>query len=309
MDAEVLTNEQLTLKLTELLQTGPLYRELVYTQAHGSLLPENLRLFCPGCGTEQTWRTPRIQPPQVNSDLRGVGIKTYSCANCNKCQVHYCFCWQQRDKGIFSFQKIGQHPPLEEKVVPELEKALGKDDAKLYKRALRLRNFSFGVGAVSYMRRIVENHMNEILDTLYATAVAHKAEDAVLSELEEAKKSYRFDDKVSYASRLLPAHLRPDGLPNPLDILHDLFSDGLHARSEEECVDIFDRCRITFEYVFASLRPQMQKEKVFKENLVELSKLRVTRSKASAASAAGDQNVPTSAVSADSAKSAVTENQ
>jgi hypothetical protein len=83
----------------------------------------------------------------------------------------------------------------------------------------------------------------------------------------------------SYAAELLPAHLRPEGLPNPLDVLHDLFSDGLHARSEEECVDVFDRCRITLDYLFANLRPQLKEERAFKDSLQKLSKLRASRSK------------------------------
>ena len=66
-----------------------------------------------------------------------------------------------------------------------------------------------------------------------------------LAKIEDAKTSKRFDDKVSYAAKLMPPHLRPGG-ENPIDKLHDLASDGLHSKSEEECIQIFDRCRHVF---------------------------------------------------------------
>jgi hypothetical protein len=42
--------------------------------------------------------------------------------------------------------------------------------------------------------------------------------------------------------------LTPSGSPNPIGSLYDLISDGLHERTEEECIEIFDRCKAAFEY-------------------------------------------------------------
>lgn len=179
------------------------------------------------------------------------------------------------------FQKTGQFPPLEETISPALEKALSKD-AELYKRALRSRNFNYGLGAVSYMRRIIENHMNEILDIL-TEADRTDIDETTRVELDRIKKSRNFTAKVEHAAKLLPEYLRPMGLPNPLDILHELSSEGLHTLSEEECVLIFDKCQTTFEYLFQNLRPQLDQAKSYKENLRKLSEPRTPASDKKAA--------------------------
>jgi hypothetical protein len=57
-------------------------------------------------------------------------------------------------------------------------------------------------------------------------------------------------------------------------ILHELASDGLHAKSDEECVEIFDKCRITFEYVFSKLRLETEDAKKYVQSLVDLTEER-----------------------------------
>jgi hypothetical protein len=74
----------------------------------------------------------------------------------------------------------------------------------------------------------------------------------------------------SYAAKLLPPHLRPEAKPNPIDKLHDLTSDGLHSKSEEECIDIFDKARKVFEYVFGNLQVQIEEARAFVQSLGQL---------------------------------------
>ena len=54
----------------------------------------------------------------------------------------------------------------------------------------------------------------------------------------------------------------PGGV-NPIDKLHDLASDGIHNRSEDECLEIFDRCKASFEYVFRELDVQIEDAKAY----------------------------------------------
>lgn len=61
-----------------------------------------------------------------------------------------------------------------------------------------------------------------------------------------------------------------------LGILHELASDGIHAKSDEECVDIFDKCRKTFDYVFGKIRIETEEARKF---VVSLSGLGETRTK------------------------------
>ena len=123
----------------------------------------------------------------------------------------------------------------------------------------------YGLGALAYLRRVVENKMNDLLDLL-----RQAAEDAAaleeLKKIDEVKGSWRFDDKIAYAAKVLPRHLKPQGT-NPLDALHDLASDGIHHRSEDECLTIFDRCKAAFEFVFRELDVQVEDAKAYLEAL------------------------------------------
>jgi len=268
-------------KLAEVFVKWPLYRFYVYlagachptdnyavgTTPYG-LMPQ-LKLFCNDekCRYETLWE-PEDWRVYFNSTF--IRQKKYTCRNCGRNTVHYCFVWQDR-KSDYIFGKVGQYPELEERVPKNLEEALSATDLKLYKNALRLRNFNLGVAAVAYMRRVIENRMTEILEILHEAAITHNIPSEILARHEEMKREKRFSLKVDYAGELLPAGLRPPGKPNPMAILHDLASDGLHAKSDEECVDIFDACRRTFEYVFGKLRIETEDAKNFIREMTGLA--------------------------------------
>ena len=229
-------------------------------------------MFCnnESCGYETIWE---IEYPILYFGAEFIERKSYTCRNCGRNATNYCVIWQEREAGNL-FLKVGQYPELEERVPASLEQALNKADLKLYKNALRMRNFSLGVAAVAYMRRIVENKMSDMLEILRESAVAHNAPAELLSRHETMKREKRFSDKIEYAGQLLPASLRPIGKPNPMAILHELASEGLHARTDDECVVIFDSCRKTFEYVFGKLRIETEDAKNFVQEMAGLTEKR-----------------------------------
>ena len=184
--------------------------------------------------------------------------------------ARYFYFWIKNNNGG-QFYKVGQYPELEERVPKTLEERLGPEDLKVYKNSLRMRNFSYGIAAVAYMRRVVENRMNDMLDVLHEAARTHGASAEMLARHEEMMTEKRFSTKVGYAGDLLPEALRPKGQPNPMAILHELASDGLHAKSDEECVDIFDACRHTFEYVFGKMRLENEEAKKFVAGMTGLT--------------------------------------
>jgi hypothetical protein len=265
--------------VAEILRNGPLYHEYIYTgkEAHQvgnnnsrySTLPQ-FKMYCNNgmCRQETWWST---ESPNVYfRDPEHIHERTYRCRNCGKNIVQYFIIWYERAADSI-FIKVGQYPALEERVSEALSEALGKEDLKMYKNALRMRNFKLGLAAVAYLRRVVENKINDILEILHEAATAHNAPADILAHHEEMKAERRFSIKVDYAGELLPPSLRPKGLPNPMAVLHDLASDGLHARSDEECVAIFDRCRVTFEYVFGKVRIETEEAKNFVKSMVDLT--------------------------------------
>jgi hypothetical protein len=269
MPTEQLTDEELKIKLGEILESWPLYRQLVYTGSDEVVtVPKEISLFCSSCKRETFWATPIYS---AESNKHGFTNKSYTCKNCGGAHVAYYFYWGGSNLKSTLFFKVGQHPELEERVPETLEQAFDPSDLKMYKNALRMRNFNFGIGAVAYMRRVVENRMNDMLAILHESAVAHNTPPAVLTRHEEVKNDFRFSVKVDYAGELLPASLRPPGKPNPMAVLHELASEGLHAKSDGECVDIFDECRQTFEYVFGKMRIETEEAKTFVKGLADLA--------------------------------------
>jgi len=78
----------------------------------------------------------------------------------------------------------------------------------------------------------------------------------------EAKTRTSYKEKLEVASELIPAALRPGGV-NPLGQLYQHTSIGLHGKTDDECVAIFDDLRADFEYVFRNLHNQAEERREF----------------------------------------------
>lgn len=265
------TTDTLEVKLQSVLQTWPLYRVFLYTGADGVIMvPQFLHLYCKSCLQSTFWETHHYNG---EDNKQGFTSKSFKCRNCATVQVTYYFYWKQQAQ-YSQFFKVGQYPELEEHVSDTLTNTFTPEDLKMYKNALRLRNFNLGIAAVAYMRRVVENHMNDMLAILRETAIVHNISPDVLARHEKMMEEKRFSAKIDYAGDLLPASLRPAGHPNPMAVLHDLASDGLHSKTDEECVDIFDECKQTFEYVFGKMRIETEDAKAFVKGIAKLAEKR-----------------------------------
>jgi hypothetical protein len=287
-DENHVSAKALLAEFAEVIERWPLYRKLRYQASHPEMqsnphggkvrfvpLPETITLFCDNkkCNKQLLWELCGGEYyKRICFGKELIHERKYLCRNCQQNVVYYFhFCKETTDGGDFA--KVGQYPPLAEIVPANLKNQLDKEDLRLYERALRLRNHDLGIGSLAYLRRVVENRTNDMLDVLAEVAKETGSAPEELKNIDEVKAGKRFDDKITYGAKLMPQHLRPGGL-NPVDLLHDLASDGLHSKSEDECVEIFDRCRHVFEYVFSELRVGLDEAKKFHERLKELSRHR-----------------------------------
>ena len=145
--------------------TGALYVHFPIPDAVKDLdgLPRTIQLHCGGdCGKEQTFERYESArgTPSHGSDHGWGRAVCYQCRNCKKKQQMYMYVWKED-----GFWKVGQIPELRETIDPRLKKALG-DSSALYRKAVRSRSFGFGIGAVSYLRRIVEDKTDVLVDLL-----------------------------------------------------------------------------------------------------------------------------------------------
>lgn len=260
--------DELLTPLAELIVEWPLYKTLRFegnfstwigegNRVRCVYLPDEISKFCvfDYCRHVQLWA---LQKPEVGMmmnvefhDRRSEFVEVqYKCKNCGSLANCWFFFSFWRSDGWI--EKVGQYPPLEREPSNVLAGALSDEDLGLYRHALTTRNSNFGIGAVAYLRRIVENRINDLLDLVAEAATADDPDSPLLKEVEAVKADRRFSEKIELAAKLLPKSLTRDG--NPVAMLHDLTSAGLHGESDEECVETFDRCKLAFEYVVQRLK-------------------------------------------------------
>ena len=163
-------------------------------------------------------------------------------------------------------RKVGQLPPYDISIAPDLQNALG-EDATLYKRAQICMSQSFGIAACSYLRRLLENQITPLLRLVYE---ARKEEGEDVGDLSEILDEKVAENKIRLANRVLPRSLEVPG-DNPLELIYDKLSAGLHRQSEQECIEIATEASQVLRYVIVSINDEYERRKS-KNRYVELIK-------------------------------------
>ena len=87
--------------------------------------------------------------------------------------------------------------------------------------------------------------------------------------LEKVKKAKVTEDKIELVQDLLPASLKPDGI-NPLKSLHSALSDGLHNKTDDECLELADSIKTILTFLLEEIRSRNEKSKTFTEKMKKL---------------------------------------
>ena len=115
---------------------------------------------------------------------------------------------------------------------------------------------------MAYLRRVVDEKTDELIDVMADLARTYNADEDEIQKLLHAKAQTRYEQKLQVAAELIPSALRPGGV-NPLGQLYKHTSIGLHGKTDDECVAIFDDVRADFEYVFRNLHNQVEERHEF----------------------------------------------
>src|SRR6266446_4877773 len=98
---------------------------------------------------------------------------------------------------VTKVQKIGQYPEQSIDVPKGLQKNLGKDAISLYKKGLINRNSGYGLGAVTYIRRVVEDKTNELIEVAAQLAESHNIDAAIVKKIRAAStERTTYDQKL-----------------------------------------------------------------------------------------------------------------
>jgi len=266
------------------LETYPLLKKFEISLSYFQDSLENLpspaiNMPCKVCKSRQTFNMVNKfweNEPSMKTEIWGKTIRSkYICSACN--EFEYLFFIEfvktgtnETDTNIYDgyMRKVGQNPPWEIKMDKRLETLLG-DYSELYKKGLVCESQGYGIGAYGYYRRIVEQVIDTLLDSI--TELIESGEDKVkyLEALEKTKNAKDASHKIELVKDLLPASLRPDDL-NPLDIIYSSLSDGIHSKSDEECLNIADSIRKSLVFLVDQLLSQNQAKKEFTESMRKL---------------------------------------
>lgn len=250
----------------EFIENAPLYTQ---AQIKEFSPPHSIMRSCEGCKKETTWLMGDALDENIAAGHTQTLFKVvaYSCALCslaNLLVTYELLDWTEVHTNHWqhtAVRKIGQLPPQEIGVPPELVGRLGSTSSH-YKKALVCRNSGFGIGAMAYLRRVVDEKTDELIDVMAELSRTYNATDGEIEKLLNAKTQTRYDQKLEVAAELIPSALRPGGV-NPLGQLYKHTSIGLHGKTDDECIAIFDDLREDFEFVFRNLHSQAEERREF----------------------------------------------
>jgi hypothetical protein len=120
----------------------------------------------------------------------------------------------------------------------------------------------------SYYRRIVEEVIDELLDEI-SDLLSGDDLSNYKEALEKTKNTIVTAEKIELVKDLLPTILRPNGV-NPLSLLHSVLSQGLHAESDDACLDLAQQCREVLVFLVDQVRASKETAKSFTSNMKKL---------------------------------------
>ncbi len=240
--------------------------------------PDSITRMCTSarCKKETTWLRGAIIESVFKDARPEIYFKAigYTCGLCSESSfaVFYeLLDWKQVPNANrwnhLAVRKIGQVPPQEISISAELNSRLGSTTAH-YKKALICRGQNYGIAAMAYLRRVVDEKTDELVDVMVELSRTYNVSEEQIANLVNAKTEIRYEEKLKVAAELIPEALRPGGV-NPLGQLYRLTSIGLHGKTDDECIAIFDELRADFEYVFRYLHLQAEERRQFARRVQE----------------------------------------
>jgi hypothetical protein len=169
---------------------------------------------------------------------------TYACRNCRAIATVKTFALAIKGSGVNgTMQKIGELPPFGPPTPYRVFKLIGEDYRELFLQGRRAENKGLGIGAYAYYRRIVEHQKGRIIDEIRKVAEKLGESDQMLKALTDARTENQFAKVIDMVKGAIPKSLLIDG-HNPLLLLHDALSDGIHEFTDDECLRLATSIRI-----------------------------------------------------------------
>jgi len=169
---------------------------------------------------------------------------TYRCSNCQRAEKTFSLAAKVEKEGSSRGEcyKFGELPTYGPPVSSKLIKLIGPDREEFLK-GRRCENQGLGVGAFIYYRRVVENQKNRILGEIIKVSEKIGATADKLEKLKSAIIETQFTKALEMAKDAMPESLLING-HSPILLLHSALSEGVHALTDEQCLEMAGSVRI-----------------------------------------------------------------
>lgn len=242
-------------------------QEITRDNRHWYKTPINMK--CHHCESVQTFNMTnnfwedgydKFEPDCTNRvyDLR------YLCESCKSFERRF---FIHVNEDFDTCYKVGQYPEWEIKMDKNLEKTLHKH-SKTFRKGLVCESQGYGIGAFSYYRRITEEIIDGLLDSI-SELIEEQHRSEYQEALEQTKKTRVTQEKIELVKDLLPSILKPNGM-NPLGVLHSELSEGLHAESDEACLENANHIKSILTFLINQIIQSKESAKGFTESMKSL---------------------------------------
>lgn len=281
--------------MEHLLESASLYQKsLIASDEDGVRYWHHLRdlpaitAYCTNCKNKHTFNIVKINEERPESFDIAVGARAfvisdgtilrliYLCKMCNAFEKEFFIRVSKEEVEVTDedgdvdtqeltyAMKVGQYPA----VSIEVEEALGKfftdeDSLEIYKKGVMNESQGYGVGAFAYYRQVIEGQIDTILEEVLNFAEESKSEE-LQEKINEAKKKREAAEKIGIVKDFLPKALIPDG-QNTLKIMYSALSDGLHNKTDEDCLKISQSLRACIVFLVKKIQERNEDEKDFAE--------------------------------------------
>lgn len=227
-----------------------------------------INMYCPKCDSTQTFNMTNqyyenFSYSNVPSNDTNLQI-SYACQSCRKFyrefQVYV-------SPDLDYIYKYGQYPEWEIKLDKTLEKTLDKH-SQTFRKGLVCESQGYGIGAFAYYRRITEDIIDELLDSII-DLIEPENVDKYKTALEATKKTRVTQEKIELVKDLLPGILKPNGM-NPLGVLHSELSEGLHAETDANCLENATHVKDILTFLINQIIQSKETAKLFTSSMKSL---------------------------------------
>lgn len=201
----------------------------------------DLSLHCDQCGGIRSFYCPD-EVPRVDKELLIFVHLRYLCRNCRRTSKTFSLVIKGEDPtGIV--QKLGELPPYGPPTPSRVFKLIGEEYRELFLQGRRAEIRGLGIGAYAYYRRIVEHQKGRIIGEIRKVAEKLGAPPDMLKEFDEAISETQFSSAIEQVRAGFPQALLIDG-HNPLKLLHNALSEGLHELTDAQCLELAESIRV-----------------------------------------------------------------